>query len=295
MKTSLCKGLLVPEGLNLARSLSLALLGVALVLCPGCDKTPQSASPGKIVIKGSNTVGEELAPRLVADYKKDHADAVFEMEFKATSYGLATLLAGQCDIAAASRTPLKGEVDLMELRKIELKDYVIGYYTVAVIANGACTVGNLTKEQVRDIFTGVIKNWKDAGGPDAPVHLYVRDPISGTYLGFRELAMENNPYASGLKTSTNYQGIVQAVAQDPHGIGYSPISLAATPGIKTVSIGGVSPTMESVRQGQYPYVRPLRLYTNKGNEPATAVEFIKFVQSPKGQEIVAQMGYVPKL
>jgi phosphate transport system substrate-binding protein len=294
MKTSLCKSGFLPPGWNLSKNLCLALLGFAIALFPGCDKSPQSSSPGKLVIKGSNTVGEELAPRLVADYKKDHPDALFEMEFKATSYGLATLLAGQCDIAAASRTLVKGELDLAQSRQVELKDYIIGYYSVALIANAACPVANLTKDQVRDIFTGVIKNWKEAGGPDAPIHLYVRDPVSGTYLGFRELAMENNPYASGLTTLTNYTGIVQAVAQDANGIGYAPISLVANSGVKAVSVAGISPTAETVRQGQYPYARVLRLYTNKANEPAAVADFIKFVQSSRGQEIVAQMGYVPK-
>src|SRR5207248_2133771 len=125
-----------------------------LALGPGCgNKTPQSASPGKIVIRGSNTVGEELAPRLATDYKKNQPSALFDMEFKGTSYGLAGLLAGQCDIAAASRSLLKAEVELMEIRQLQLKDYIIGYYTVAVIVNGAGPVANLDRKQVRDIFT----------------------------------------------------------------------------------------------------------------------------------------------
>ena len=79
------------------------------------------------------------------------------------------------------------------------------------------------------------------GGPDAPIHLYIRHPNSGTYLGFRELAMENKPYALHLQTSTNYEGIVKAVAQDAGGIGYATIGLASKPGVKPVSIGGVAP------------------------------------------------------
>ena len=92
---------------------------------------------------------------------------------------------------------------------------------VAVVVNAANPVANLTRDQVRDLFTGTVQNWKDVGGPDAPVHLYIRHPISGTYLGFRELAMENKPYALEVKTYTNYTEIVQAVAQDPDGLGYA--------------------------------------------------------------------------
>src|SRR5437016_9942811 len=148
---------------------NLVLLGL---LVAGCSDNKQPATPtgasGKIVIKGSNTIGEELAPRLIAEYKKDHPNAVFELESKATGYGLAALLAGQCDIAGASRAPIKDEQELAKARGIELNDHVIGSYSVAVIVNGGNSIGNLTPEQVRDIFTGAVGNWKDVGGPDTP-------------------------------------------------------------------------------------------------------------------------------
>jgi phosphate transport system substrate-binding protein len=273
------------------------LLGLVF---PGCSdksqspQTSQSSTKGKIVIKGSNTIGEELAPRLIAEFKKDHGSASFELESKLTGYGFAALLADQCNIAAASRQPIKDELDLAKSRNVELNDYVIGSYSVAVIVNAACGVADLKREQVRDIFTGVIQNWKDVGGPDAPIHIYSRDPVSGTALGFKELAMENKPYASGQKTFTNYNGIVQALAQDASGIGYCSIDLTKTPGIKAISIGGVEPTVASINEGKYPYARVLHLYTNKGKEDPSAKEFIDFVQSAKGQEVVAQMGNVPR-
>lgn len=275
----------------------LLLLGLVLPSCSDKSQAPQTAqtsTKGKVVIKGSNTIGEELAPRLIAEFKKDHASAVFELESKLTGYGLAALMADQCNVAAASRQPIKDELDLAKSRNIELNDYVIGSYSVAVIVNSACGVADLKREQVRDIFIGVIQNWKDVGGSDAPIHIYSRDPVSGTALGFKELAMENKPYASGQKTFTNYNGIVHAVAQDASGIGYCSIELTNTPGMKAVSIGGVAPTVASINEGKYPYARVLHLYTNKGKEDSSAKEFIDFVQSAKGQEIVAQTGNVPR-
>ncbi len=279
--------------LRLRRILTWLFVGLSVPGCSDNQQPPQAVAPDKIVIKGSNTIGEELAPRIIEAYKKDHPAAAFDLESKATGYGLAALLAGQCDIAAASREPIKDELEIAQSRGIELTNYIIGSYSVAVIVNGANPVGDLTRDQVRDIFIGTIQNWKDPGGPDAPVHLYIRDPISGTYLGFRELAMENKPYASGIKTFTNYAAIVQAVARDPNGIGYASFDLANKSGVKALSIAGVAPTAASVNDGKYPYARMLRFYTAKAKEKTSAADFIKYVESPRGQEVLAQAGYVP--
>jgi phosphate transport system substrate-binding protein len=298
MKRIFCVEGFRSRSMRLVRGIGLFSLGLVVAGCPARKEAPEPPAArrteGKVIIKGSNTIGEELAPRLIAEYKKEHSTADFQIEPKATMYGLAALRVGQCDIAAASREALKEELELAHGLGIELNEYIIGAYSVAVVVNAGNPVADLKREQVRDIFTGAIQNWKNVGGPDAPIHLYIRDPISGTYLGFQELAVENKPYASGSKMSTNYAGIVQAVAQDPNGIGYSSIALAKNAGVKAVSIGGVAPSAESVNKGQYPYARMLRLYTNKTKEPPTARDFIKFVQSPRGQEVLAQAGFVPR-
>src|SRR5205807_6573817 len=110
-------------------------------------------------------------------------------------------------------------------------------YSVALIINSGNTVSNLTRDQIRDIFTGAVKNWKEVGGADDPIHLYTRDPISGTYLGFRELAMEDKAYATNNVTKfKSYAEIAQAIAQDGHGIGYGSIQMAAKSGVKAINV-----------------------------------------------------------
>jgi phosphate transport system substrate-binding protein len=204
------------------------------------------------------------------------------------------LIVGRCDIAAASRDTTTNEVELAKARGVEFTDSTIGAYDVAVVVNAGNSIGSLTKEQVRDLFIGTVQNWKDVGGPDAPVHLHIRHPISGTYLGFRELAMENKPYALHLQTYTNYADIVKAVAQDAGGIGYTAIGMASAAGVKPVSIGGMAPSIETVNKGQYPYARTLRFYTDKANVTPITRSFIEFVQSARGQEIVKRMGFSPR-
>jgi phosphate transport system substrate-binding protein len=297
MKTNLCNKRFGPATTGFFKSVSIILLGVVVAGCPASKQTaetPETTPPGKIIIRGSNTIGEELAPRLIAEYKKDHPAAGFDLETKGTSYGMGALMGGFCDISGASRLPLKEELEVAQFRNVELNDYVIGAYSVAVVMNAANPVANLTREQVRDIFTGAIRNWKEVGGPDAPIHLYIRDPVSGTYIGFKELAMENKPYASEQNLFTNYAAIVEAVARDVNGIGYSGFNRAPQAGAKAVSIEGIELTADAVNQGKYPYARVLHLYTNKAKERPAALDFIQFIRSPRGQEVMAQMGYVPR-
>lgn len=247
-----------------------------------------------IIIRGSNTIGEELAPRLIADFSKSRPGVTFDTEFKGTSYGLGALMAQRCDIGAASREVTTNEAALGMDNGVELKQYAIGSYSVAVVVHSGNPVSDLTTNQVRDIFSGSVQNWKELGGSDAPIHLYIRNPISGTYLGFQEVAMEKKPYAVGAKALTSNVEVVQAVAKDANGIGYSSIDLAKQGGVKAVSIDGIAPTPEAINKGQYPYARVLRFYTNKSKESPVTTEFIQFVQSESGQKILTEMGFVPQ-
>src|SRR5581483_10562113 len=161
---------------------SLAAICLLSLVASACspDKPAGTAGlpAGKIVIRGSNTVGEELAPALIAAYKKENGKVTFDLETKGTSYGFGAVMGGYCDIAGASRTPNNDELEVAEYHNVELNNYVIGSYAVAVVVNEKNSVTNLSRQQVRDIFTGLIQNWKDVGGPDIPIHLYIRDPIS---------------------------------------------------------------------------------------------------------------------
>lgn len=274
------------------------LVALALLLtgCPANKPAGPEIPPvseGKVSIRGSNTFGEELAPRLIAAFKQEHPNAEFELESKATVYGFAALLAGKCDLAAASRPPLKEELELAKMREIELNDYVVGSYSVAIVVNAGNPVANLTKDQVRGIFVGELTNWKDVGGPDAPIKLFIRDPISGTHLGFKELALGNTAYNPEAKMFTDYAGIVKAVAAETGGIGYTSIELAKSPGVKGVAIGGIEPSVTTVHAGNYPYSRVVKLHTNKARESALTKNFIQFILSDKGKAIVTQTGFTP--
>jgi phosphate transport system substrate-binding protein len=303
MKAIFCPNLFTSSSATLAKCLGLLFLGLLLAGCPASKSSSDSsgtAAPvtagadNKVIIRGSNTIGEELAPQLIAEFKKDHPGVSFELEPKATGYGMAALRAGQCDIAAASRAAIEEELELTKTSGIEMNESVLGAYSVALVVNANNPVSNLTKDQVHDIFTGKVTNWKDVGGPDATIQLYIRDPISGTHLGFKEVAMKNEAYAAHPHLHTNYTAIVQAVAANANGIGYTGIEMAKTPGAKVLSVEGVEPSVANVNSGKYPYARVLRFYTNKARESKATRDFIEFVLSKRGQEIMVQTGFTPK-
>ncbi len=259
----------------------------------GCPSPTQPPVEGTVVIRGSSIFGEELAHALVAEYQKDHPNVVFVLETKGSASGFAALLAGECDIAAASRMPTRDELQQAKSRGIRMIERVIGSYGVAIIVNSNNPVKNLSRRQVRDVFTGAVRDWKPLGGLEAPVQVCIRDAAAAAHLGFRGMAMENKPYASAAQTFTNYAQLVEAVARDPGGIGYSSMGLARRAGVAAVSIQGVQPDLFSVNEGHYPYARFLTLYTNKQKQTAAATDFIRFVLSKSGQNILEQMGFVP--
>ena len=256
--------------------------------------TFSASAQDKLIIRGSNTIGEELAPRLITEYKKDHKDVAFDLEFKGSGYGIGALMGGYCDIAGSSKAITKEQEEIAQIRNVQFKEYVLGSYTVSILVNAENPVSNLSSNQVQGLFTGKIHNWKDVGGPDAPVHILVRDPVSGTHLGFKELAMGFQDYGEHVQLFTSYSAIADAVAKDPNAIGYSGLDLAKHVGTKAVTVDGVEPTAANVNGNKYPYARSLRFYTDAQKESPKAKDFVNFVLSPAGQQVLTQMGYAPK-
>lgn len=253
------------------------------------------AGQEKITIKGSNTFGEELAPALIEQFRTKHPGVRVDLESKGSEAGIVAILEGQCDIASSSRYVTEDEQRLAQSRGIKLNDYVIGFYGVAVIINEKNPVSRLPDKEVRDIFTGAITSWKEVGGTEGRINLYIRDAASGTYKGFQELAMERKPYAPWARMLPRYADIVAAVKEDPLGIGYASMGLAEQKGVTAVSINSFFPDVTSINRLDYPFSRTLRLFTRRDRESPTARAFVDFVMSREGQKVLGEHGFVRRL
>ncbi|HMP72897.1 MAG TPA: phosphate ABC transporter substrate-binding protein [Kiritimatiellia bacterium] len=254
---------------------------------------PLCAMAETIRVKGSNTFGEELGPRLINAYRVVNTALTIELEHEGSQSGIAALLDRATDIATSTRPLSEDEVRLAASRNIDIESHVIGYYGISVILHAGNPVRNLTDRHVHDLFSGGITNWKNVGGPDLPVVVMIRDPSSGTYLGFQELALKGSSYREDALTFLSYFDIAEAVAAEPGAIGFIGMSFEAE-GILPVSINGIPGNFISVIEGLYPYARQIRFMTLRRDTPRSAMRFISYVQSRRGQAILEDMGYVPR-
>ena len=246
-----------------------------------------------LTIRGSDTFGEELGPKLIAAFQEADPGFTVELESLGSVSGIAALLDDACDIAVSSRRFNDDEQRIARSRGIELQSAVAGYYGVAVVVNADNPLKNLSDRDIRDIFTGRITNWRQVGGPDRDMAVLIRDATGGTHLGFRVLAMENRPYSAAARTFPDYVALADAVAANPDAIGYVGMNLVSRPGLHPVSVNGILPRDVTVHEGIYPYVEPILLYSRAKNADPAVGRFLQFIQSKAGQAVVESIGFVP--
>jgi phosphate transport system substrate-binding protein len=245
-------------------------------------------------IKGSNTFGEELGPALIAGFAATHPGVEISLESRGSGSGIDALLDGTGDLASSSRPLNEDELRRATSRQLTLDTHVVGYYGIALIVNNRHPVRALDDRAIEAIFTGRITNWSKVGGPDAPIALHIRNREAGTYLGFRELAMDDQPYAESATEHPSYHDIADAVAADPNAIGFVPLNMTSRPGLLGVIINGIHPVSTAVTEGLYPYARQVRLISDRDRLNPPAREFLRYIRSRDGQQIVEKTGFVPR-
>ncbi|HPC58591.1 MAG TPA: phosphate ABC transporter substrate-binding protein, partial [Kiritimatiellia bacterium] len=263
-----------------------------MILGLGLAALASAQAGDKLEIRGSDTFGLELGPRLVQAFQERHPGAELALKNIGTASGFDDLLEGRCDILATSRMLTDEEFRMARSRGIELQSALVGYNGIAIIVHADNPVKNLTDVQVRDLFAGRVTRWSQVGGADRPVELFIRDASGGTHLGFRRLAMDHLPYAAAARAQADYAALADAVAANPDAIGHIGMGLAARPGIHYVSINGIPPDEVTVHDGLYPYVQAVWLYARAKSDSPRIEQFMQFVRSKAGQQIVEATGFV---
>jgi phosphate transport system substrate-binding protein len=249
-----------------------------------------------IAVKGSDTM-VIMAQRWAEKFMSGNPGITLQVTGGGSGVGIAALINGTTDIATASR-PMKPDEksklrDRFQTPGIEIAVALDG---LSVYLNEKNPVRELSFQQLSDIYTGKILNWKEVGGPDARITLYGRENSSGTYSFFKDVVLLGKDYAPQTQTLPGTAAVVNAVAQDPSGIGYG--GAAYGKGIRECGVRkdekskAVSPNEVTVRDGTYPLTRSLFFYMRKKPDGDTK-KFVDWVLSPEGQGIATEVGYFP--
>lgn len=178
-----------------------------------------------------------------------------------------------------------------EIQKYGLVSFPFAIDGVAVAVNPGNPVSGLSKAQLKDIFAGKITKWKDVGGADAAISLYVREDGSGTRETFEERALNKGSSAAGANVVNSNGAMKTAIAQDPNAVGYVGIG-HLDKSIRGLSVDGMAPSQENAANGSYTVTRLLYMNT-KGEPQGLTRAFVDYIYSPDGKEIVAGAGYIP--
>jgi phosphate transport system substrate-binding protein len=249
----------------------------------------------RVTIKGSDTM-VILVQRWTEAYT-DKKTTEFQVTGGGSGTGIAALINGTTDICASSRPIKKDEVAQLEkkfgYKGLEIRVAMDG---LAIYVHKSNPVKQLSMAQVKDIFTGKVKNWKQVGGNDKPILLYSRENNSGTYEFFKEHVLNKQDFAASAQHMAGTAALINAVSKDMNAIGFGGAAYAknvkALPIAKDPSAKAVVPTAATIHDGSYPISRFLYFYLNQ--KPAGSVKkFIDWVISPAGQKVVTEVGYYP--
>lgn len=287
---------------------------------PGSEKTVTI-----FTMHGSNTVGGSLAPAMVKHYleskgardvqtvplEKENEKLVrgfvpaldryaqVRIEAHGSSTGFKGLMNGDAQIWAASRpakskevTKAKPVVNLISPNA----EHILGIDGLAIVVNASNRISELSKTQLRDIFSGAISNWSQLGGADQPISLYARDDKSGTWDSFKNMVLAKK--AKLAQSATRFESseqLVSNVVMDRGGIGFVGMAFVGKSKLLAISDGpaqGFKPSNLTVATEDYALSRRLYLYTKERPENEFVNEFMAFTQGVEGQKIVKQEGFI---
>ena len=280
----------------LAAVLALALLAgcgssaaPATTTAPAADSAaPATEAPaelsGTVATDGSTSM-EKVIGALGEAFMEQNKGVTFTYNPTGSGSGITAVGEGRCDIGLSSRALKDDE------KASGLKETVLALDGIAVIVNPANPVSDLDVETIAKIYTGEITNWKEVGGNDAEIVLIGREAGSGTRDGFESITdtKDSCKYRQEL-TSTG--DVITTVSTNPDAIGYASLA-ALKDNVKALTVGGIAPTEDTVKDGSYVIQRPFVLVTKDGTKLSdTAQKFFDFATSADAVSIINQAGAV---
>ena len=260
----------------------ISLLTVAMLIV--CALTGCGGNKDAVATDGSTSMNKVIG----ALGEAFEADTGITVTYNATGSGagIQAVQEGRCDIGLASR-------NLTDEEKANgLEGTILAYDGIAIIVNPNNPVSDLDVETIAKIYTGEIKNWKEVGGNDAEIVLIGREAGSGTRDGFESIT-DTEDKCKYRQELTSTGDVITTVASNPGAIGYA--SLASVKDtVKVLTVDGIAPSEETIKDGSYVVQRPFVLVTKKDAKLSeNAQKFFDYITSEAANEIISGAGVVP--
>jgi phosphate transport system substrate-binding protein len=254
---------------------------LALVpLAAGCGSGENPISH-PLTLAGSTSV-QPFAEKLAEVYMRQHPEARIDVQGGGSSAGIYAATQGAANLGASSRELTPEEKNLVEIP--------IAYDGIALIVHPSNPLKNIRLEQIRQIFNGTAKDWRELGLPAHPIDLISREEGSGTRNSFEELVMGKEEVTPAALVQDSNGAVKELVASDPYSIGYISLGLVDER-VKALAIDGIAPTREDIKNRSYKLVRRFLLVSR--TPPTGACKaFTDFILSPEGQKILEDEGLV---
>lgn len=262
---------------------SLSALVLASLVALAVPAHARSLS-GTVSTDGSTSM-EKVIGSLGEAFENMHSKVKFSYNPTGSGAGINAAEEGRCDIGLASRDLKDKEV------KAGLKATVLAYDGIALIVNPGNPVRNLSISDIANIYTGKVTNWKELGGQDSAIVLIGREAGSGTRDGFESVTKTKDAcrYRQEL-TSTG--DVITTVSRNPAAIGYASLA-SVKKSVRALSVEGVAPSEETVKDGSYRIQRPFILVTAEGRELSPVAQaFFDYITSPEASRIISAAGAV---
>ena len=276
--------------LGVVAMMSLSILGCGSDTASNDKAASSSSLSGSITGSGASAL-LPLAKDAADKFKELHPEVSITLNGGGSGTGLKQVADGSVDIG---NSDIAADTKLDKAVADGLVDHKVCVVTMAPVVNKdiAATVKSLTKQQLTDIFTAKITNWKEVGGPDEEIVLITRPSTSGTRALFKEFALGGAEEASNKSLETDDSGtLLQSIKDNKGAIGYVALSyLVNNQDVATVSVDGVAPTLENTFNGTYPVWGYEHMYT-KGEPNATVKAYLDFIMSDEYGKSMEAQGY----
>lgn len=281
--------------------ISMVTITLVLFALSGCAKRTEEGAR-LIQVKGSDTM-VNLGQRWAEVYMKKYPKVNIAVTGGGSGTGIAAMINGTTDIAESSRQMKPEEKEEAKRNGITVVESLVALDGLSVAVHPTNPIAEIPIDQLADIFTGKVTNWKELGGSDKKIVALSRESNSGTHVYFKEHVLrkgnEKGPeeFGPAVLLMPSSQAIADEIAQNPDAIGYFGLGYLSkkVKGLrvkKDATASAVIPTIETVQSGEYPISRPLFFYTKK-DSPKVVQDYLRWVLSEEGQQVVLELDFVP--